>query len=59
MDRGHDLTPVYEELEARGCHPVIRLRGTPAVKAGKHRPPVCDHGEWIFAGADAKRRAAK
>jgi hypothetical protein len=29
------------------------------VKAGKHRPPACDHGEWTFAGSDAKRQAAK
>jgi Transposase DDE domain/Transposase domain (DUF772) len=59
MDMGYDLTPVYEGFEARGCHPVVPLRETPAVKAGKHKPPVCEHGEWTFAGADAKRRAAK
>jgi hypothetical protein len=59
MDMGYDLGPVYEGFEARGCHPVIPLRETPAVKAGKHKPPVCEHGEWTFAGADAKRRAAK
>jgi transposase, IS5 family len=59
MDMGYDLGPVYEGFEARNCHPVIPLRETPAVKAGKHRPPVCEHGEWTFAGADAKRRAAK
>jgi transposase, IS5 family len=59
MDMGLDLGPVYEGFEARGCHPVIPLRETPAVKAGKHRPPVCEHGEWTFAGSDAKRRAAK
>jgi hypothetical protein len=35
------------------------VRETPAVKAGKHKPPVCEHGEWTFAGSDAKRRAAK
>ena len=29
------------------------------MKAGKHKPPVCEHGEWTFAGSDAKRRAAK
>jgi hypothetical protein len=56
MDMGYDLGPVYEGFEARGCHPVIPLRETPAVKAGKHKPPVCEHGEWTFAGADAKRR---
>jgi Transposase DDE domain len=59
MDMGYDLTPVYEGFEQRGCHPVIPLRETPAVKAGKHRPPTCEHGDWTFAGADARRRAAK
>jgi transposase, IS5 family len=59
MDMGYDLGPVYEGFEARGCHPIIPLRETPAVKAGKHRPPVCEHGEWVFAGSDAKRQAAK
>jgi hypothetical protein len=39
----NDLGPVYDGFEARGCHPVIPLRETPAVKAGKHRPPVCEH----------------
>ena len=37
----------------------IPLRETPAFKAGQHRPPVCEHGEWTFAGADAKRQASK
>jgi len=37
-------------------HPAAR---DPAVKAGKHRPQVCEHGEWTFAGSDAKRQAAK
>jgi hypothetical protein len=59
MDMGYDHTPVYEGFEARGCHPIIPLSETPAVKAGKHRPPVCEHGEWTFAGSDAKRQAAK
>ena len=59
LDMGYDHEVVYSEFEARNCHPVIPLRETPAVKAGKHRPPVCEHGEWTFAGSDAKRRAAK
>jgi hypothetical protein len=59
MDMGYDHEVIYTECERRGCHPIIPLRETPAVKAGKHRPPVCEHGEWTFAGADAKRRAAK
>ena len=59
LDMGYDHTPVYEGFEARGCHPVIPLRETPAVKAGKHLPPTCEHGTWTFAGSDAKRQAAK
>ena len=59
MDMGYDHTPVYVGCEERGCHPVIPLRETPAVKAGKHLPPVCEHGTWTFAGSDAKRQAAK
>ena len=39
--------------------PVIPLRETPAVKAGKHNPPSCEHGTWTFAGSDAKRGASK
>jgi hypothetical protein len=35
------------------------LRETPAVKAGKHKPPSYEHGEWAFAGSDPKRGAAK
>jgi Transposase DDE domain/Transposase domain (DUF772) len=59
MDMGYDHTPVYEAFEAHDCHPIIPLRETPAVKTGKHRPPVCEHGTWTFAGSDAKRQAAK
>jgi hypothetical protein len=59
MDMGYDHTPVYTGFEERDCHPVIPLRETPAVKAGKHKPPTCEHGKWTFAGADAKRQAAK
>lgn len=32
---------------------------TPAVKAGKHRPPSCEHGEWTYAGADFGRKLTK
>jgi hypothetical protein len=46
-------------LESRGIRPVIPLRQTPAVKAGKHKPPECEHGTWTFAGSDAKRGASK
>ncbi len=38
---------------------MVPLRQTPAVKAGKDKPPTCDHGTWTFAGSDAKRGASK
>ncbi len=59
LDRGYDAETVYETVEGHGIRPVIPLRRTPAVKAGKHKPPSCEHGEWVFAGSDAKRGAAK
>ncbi len=59
LDRGYDTTTIYDECESRGIRPIIPLRQTPSVKAGKHKPPTCEHGEWTFAGADVKRRATK
>jgi Transposase DDE domain len=43
----------------RGILPIVSLKETEAVKQGKHKPPVCRHGVWTFAGADFKRRATK
>jgi hypothetical protein len=59
LDMGYDHETNYEQFEAHDRHPIIPLRETPAVKAGKHKPPVCGHGAWTFAGSDAKRQAAK
>jgi hypothetical protein len=59
LDRGYDAKDVYTEIEGRHMRPVIPLRETPAVKAGKHKPPECEHGEWTFAGSDTKRSASK
>lgn len=59
MDKGYDGQPMHDECESRGIRPVIALTETPAVKAGKHLPPSCDHGTWTFAGSDAKRGATK
>jgi hypothetical protein len=59
LDKGYDGQPVHDECEARNIRPVIALIETSAVKAGKHKPPACDHGEWTFAGADPKRGATK
>jgi hypothetical protein len=59
MDKGYDGQPMHDECESRGIRPVIALMETTAVKAGKHKPPACEHGERTFAGADAKRGASK
>ena len=59
MDKGYDVGPVYDACEDRGIRPIIPLRNTPTVARGEHRPPTCEHGEWRFAGSDAKRQIAK
>jgi transposase len=59
MDKGYDLPRVYEECAERDCLPIIPLRKTAKVVAGKHLPPSCDHGTWKFGGADRKRGASK
>ena len=59
LDRGYDLTTVYDALENRDCRPIIPVRQTTAVKRGDHKPPRCKHGEWRFAGSDYKRKASK
>ncbi len=59
LDKGYDVERVYGECEDRDCRPIIPLRETPAVKAGKAEPPECEHGEWRFAGSDSKRKASK
>ncbi len=55
----HDKGDPYDGCEGLGIRPVIPLRQTPSVKAGKHLPPSCEHGTWTFAGSDAKRGASK
>jgi hypothetical protein len=59
LDRGYDAEIIYTDVEKRHMRPVIPLRQTPAVKAGKDKPPSCEHGIWTFAGSDAKRGASK
>jgi hypothetical protein len=59
MDKGYDLATVYDGCEQRNVRPIIPLRQTPDVKAEKDKPPTCQHGEWTFAGSDAKRGASK
>lgn len=59
MDKGYDAHVIYDGCEDRGIRPIVPLRETPFVKAGRAAPPSCEHGKWKFAGSDAKRRAAK
>ncbi len=59
LDKGYDVTPVYEACERIGATPIIPLRRTPFVKRGDHLAPGCDHGTWTFAGSDSKRGASK
>jgi hypothetical protein len=59
LDKGYDVERVYGECEDRDIRPIIPLRETLAVKAGKAGPPTCEHGTWRFAGSDAKRSASK
>ena len=56
LDKGYDNGRVYAECEARDSRPIIPLRETPDVKAGKASPPTCEHGEWRLP--DRTRRAA-
>jgi DDE family transposase/transposase-like protein DUF772 len=59
MDKAYDLPRVYGECAERGCEAIVPLRATGAVVKNEHRPPGCQHGVWVFAGADRKRRATK
>jgi hypothetical protein len=59
LDKGYDVTRVYDACEQASVLPIIPLRRTPDVKRGKHGAPTCEHGTWTFAGADFKRKATK
>jgi transposase len=59
MDKGYDNGPIHDGCMDRGISPVTPLRQTPSVVRGDHKPRVCEHGEWTFAGTDYKRQATK
>jgi hypothetical protein len=59
LDKGYDVSPVYDACADAEVLPVIPLRKTPAVKRGDHRAPECEHGIWKFAGADYKGKRTK
>ncbi|HEX9993994.1 MAG TPA: hypothetical protein VGB14_13780 [Acidimicrobiales bacterium] len=43
-DKGDDVDPVYDEGEPGRPADHPPLRQTPVVRAGKDRPPECEHG---------------
>lgn len=59
MDKAHDLSPVYDEIEARDVRPIIPLRRTADVQKGFGDPPKCKHGTWKYGGTDYGRKATK
>jgi hypothetical protein len=59
LDKGYDGSAIYKACEDRGVRPIIPLKLTVNVANGLHKPPTCKHGEWTFAGSDAKRGASK
>jgi hypothetical protein len=59
LDMGYDSEAIHAACEDRQCRPIIPLKQTPAVKAGKASPPSCEHGTWTFAGADPVRKRSK
>jgi len=59
LDMGYDTEAIHAACEARGSRPIIPLKQTPGVKAGKANPPSCEHGTWTFAGSDPSRGRSK
>jgi hypothetical protein len=57
LDMGYDTEAIHAACEDWECRPIIALKQTPAVKAGKASPPSCEHGTWTFAGAEPVRNA--
>ena len=57
MDKGYDVSPVYEGLEELNCRPVAPLRQTTGVARGDAEPPTCDHGTWT--SRDRMRNAVR
>jgi hypothetical protein len=58
-DKGYDNGPFHDGCMDRDVCPITPLRKTPGVVRGDHHAPICEHGEWTFAGADYKRKATK
>ena len=59
MDKGYDNGAMHDACADHGAVAIFPLRETPTVKRGDQLAPACEHGVWVFAGADFKRKAAK
>jgi DDE family transposase len=59
MDMAYVHEAVYAECEQRGCHPILPCARPPPSRPANTARPSASTGEWTFAGADAKRWAAK
>ena len=59
MDKGYDSDPLHQHCMDRDVAPVIALKETEPVKRGAAKTPCCEHGDWVFSGADYKRKATK
>jgi hypothetical protein len=59
MRRRSQPRPLYDELEARDCRPIIPPKLTPDVKREPDTAPGCEHRSRTLAGPDFKRHAAK
>ena len=56
---GYDTEAIHAACEARDSRPIIPLKQTAGVKAGRASPPSCEHGTWTFAGSDPSRGRSK
>jgi IS5 family transposase len=59
LDKGYDYDATYELCMDRGCLPIIALRMTQDVLQDPYGMPECEHGLWVFAGAERARRRTK
>ena len=58
MDKGYDSRAIHDGCEEHDCRPVVaQIRQQKA--RTHHDVPTCEHGRWMFAGADFKRKRTK
>ncbi|MGH3013419.1 MAG: transposase [Gaiellaceae bacterium] len=58
-DKAYDSERIHAACEARNARPIIPIRALGKLGENQRGVPPCEHGDWVFAGADFKRRAAK